>query len=505
MNRLKPKVLRWSRIAVAIIAAALLTCVLASFGMKMPRIAGFLAKIQFIPAAFAFSLSTIVVWLIVTIIFGRLYCSTVCPLGTFQDLLARLPRLGHFPSRRRYHYSVPMTPLRNISLFVVVVSVLLGVSVITTLFDPYSIYSRFSVYVLKPLWGLTYNLFASKPVVLAAASAAGITVALVTMAVIGWLAARHGRTFCNTVCPVGTSLGYISRYSVFRIDINTDKCIQCRECEHVCKSHCIDMVSHVIDSSRCVVCFDCLPVCPNDAIHYTTNRHQLSIPLMRKVRDPLAGSAAGCSDTHVRSNGDRMLLDRRAFLATGMIVAAAPVISAAKKRNKLVGGLITGQKPVEPSVPVTPPGVHDRRDFLDRCTGCGLCISHCMTKVLRPSVDEYGVLRIFHPVKDYDRAYCAYTCTRCTNLCPTGALTPLTKEEKKRSSVGLARVWPDRCTGCGKCVRACPAEALSMPAQENQNRRVFPTVDPAKCIGCGACQFVCPAIPYKAIIVNGLQ
>ncbi len=504
MKQLKPRVLRWSRIAVAVIAAALLTCVLASFGMKVPRLAGFLAKVQFLPAAFAFSLSTIVGWLIVTLIFGRLYCSTVCPLGTLQDLFARLPRIGRFPARRNYHFAAPSTHLRNISLFVVVVSVLLGVSVITTLVDPYSIYSRLCVYVLKPIWGFAYNLFASKPVMLAAASATGIVVSIVTIAAIGWLAAKNGRTFCNTICPVGTSLGYISRYSVFKIDINTDKCIQCRDCEHVCKAHCIDMVSHVVDSSRCVVCFDCLPVCPNDAIHYTTNRHQLSIPLLQKVRDPLAGSAAGYTDSRVEANSDKLLLDRRAFLATGMIVAAAPVISAAKKRKKLVGGLMSGQEPTMPAVPVTPPGVYDRRDFLDRCTGCGLCISHCMTKVLRPSVNEYGLLRIFHPVKDYDKAYCAYTCTRCTNLCPTGALTPLTKEEKTRSSVGLARVYADRCTGCGKCVAACPAGALTMPS-DNPNRRVFPVVDAGKCIGCGSCQFVCPATPNKAIIVNGLQ
>lgn len=506
MTSLKPKILRYSRILAAIAITSTLTGVLVSYGMGIPRFAGVLAKIQFLPAAFAFSLTTIVVWLIATMMFGRIYCSTVCPLGVVQDACARIPRLGRFPAKRNYHYSPPLTTWRNISLFVTVVSVLLGVSFITTLLDPYSIFARCCIYVVKPLWGLGWNLFMTPAVKLAAASAAGTAIAIITIGLIGWLASRNGRTFCNSICPVGTSLGFISRYSIFRIDINTDKCIQCRECEHICKASCIDMISHVVDTSRCVVCFDCLTVCPNDAIHYTTNRHQLAIPLMRKVRDPLAGSAAGCSGGHVETHSDKMLLDRRAFLATGLIVAATPVLTAAKKnRKRLEGGLLGSQEALLPTVAVTPPGVHDRKDFLDRCTGCGLCISHCMTKVLRPSVDEYGLLRLLHPVKDYDRAYCAYTCTRCTQLCPTGALSPLTREEKTRSSVGLARVSLDRCTGCGSCKEACPASAIVMEPFANRGGHLYPQIDHRKCIGCGACQFVCPASPYKAIIVNGLQ
>ncbi|MCM1522435.1 MAG: 4Fe-4S dicluster domain-containing protein [Muribaculaceae bacterium] len=503
------KFLRISRITVAILVTVLLTGVLTSYSMTLPKMAGVLVRIQFLPAALAFALSTIVIWLIATIIFGRIYCSTVCPLGTFQDVMARLPRLAHHNHKREYHYSAPHTGWRNITLAVFVVSVFLGVSLVATLLDPYSIYSRFCVLVAKPLWGLTLNMFNSTPIRMAAASGTGIVTALIMMGIIGWIAARHGRTYCNTICPVGTSLGFISRYSIFRIDINTDKCIECRKCEHVCKASCINMNTHVIDSSRCVVCFDCLPVCPNDAIHYTTNRHQLSIPLMRKVSSPLAGSAAGFSsegESMAHSSSEKMLLDRRAFLTTGAILAVSPLMAAAaKKRRHLEGGLLNGQESLAPSVAVTPPGVYERKDFLDRCTGCGLCISHCMTKVLRPAIGEYGLLRVFHPVKDYNRSYCAYTCTRCTNLCPTGALTPLTKEEKKRNAVGLAMVSIDRCISCGKCAESCRAEAITLVEFENRGGRLFPVVNASKCIGCGSCQYVCPAVPYKAIIVNGFQ
>ncbi|MCM1164368.1 MAG: 4Fe-4S dicluster domain-containing protein [Muribaculaceae bacterium] len=487
MKNLKAEILRFTRILVSIVIMALLTGVLTAYGMKLAKFAGVLAKIQFLPAALAFSLATIVCWLIATIIFGRIYCSTACPLGTFQDICARLPRLGHYPSSRNYHYSLPLTAWRNISLLALVVSVFLGVSIIVMLLDPYSIYSRFCVYVLKPVWGVVVNIFSEKSVKMAAASATGITVALILMSIIGYLAARNGRTFCNSICPVGTSLGFISKYSVFRIDINTDKCIECRKCEHVCKASCIDLSSHVVDSSRCVACFDCLPVCPNDAIHYTSNRHQLSIPMLRKV-------------------GGTPQLDRRAFLSAGIIMAATPLSAKVnKKRAHLEGGLLNGQQPLSPAVHVTPPGVYDRQNFLDRCTGCGLCISHCMTKVLRPAVGEYGVLRLFHPVKDYDSSYCAFTCTRCTQLCPTGALVPLTREEKVINAVGLAQVSLDRCIGCVKCAEVCPKEAITLSEIPTRGDRKFPTVNPTLCIGCGKCQYVCPARPYKAIIVNGLQ
>ncbi len=512
-----PNILRWSRIVVASVVTGMLTAVVVSHSMTVPKLAGFLAKIQFIPAAMAFSLATIVVILIATLLFGRLYCSTVCPLGTFQDLFARLPRLRMHDHRRDYHYREPSGKLRNLTLSIVAVSIILGMSVVITFLDPYSLYSRGCVYVLQPVWIWVSNLFSSRPLTLGAASATGIISSFVILGAIAAVASRSGRLFCNTICPVGTTLGYVSRYSVFRIDIDTDKCIQCRVCEHVCKSQCIDLTSHVVDMSRCVTCFDCLPVCPNDAIRYTMTRHQLSIPMMMRSRHTVAGSAAGFGGGRVEASGKdtlpgaKLMLDRRAFMTAGLVMAASPVIGKMKKATRLAGGLSDKQSPSVVQIPVTPPGVFDRKEFLDRCTGCGLCISHCMTGVLRPSTTEYGILRALHHVKDYDIAKCAIGCTRCTQLCPTGALKPLTKEEKRHSSVGLATVTLTNCISysgnrhCGRCAEACRPEAIKMVDKGIAHRGLAPVVDATLCIGCGACQFVCPATPHKAIVVNGFS
>lgn len=518
-------ILRFSRIFVAIVIFALFVCLFADFGMQIPAVAAWLARVQFLPAAMAFAMTTFVVWLLVTLIFGRIYCSTFCPLGVFQDICARLPRLGHVKHRWLYHYTLPKTRMRRITLFVVVVSIFLGISAVTTLLDPYSIFGRFGFYVLKPLWGFVLdswsNIDSAPQVRFAVASFAGMILAFLTMVVIGTLAFRNGRTFCNTICPVGTTLGFISTYSVFRIDINTDKCIQCRRCEHRCKASCIDLISHVVDTSRCVVCFDCLSDCPNDAISYTYNRHQLSIPLMQRVKGSVAGSAAGMSGGKLNVNSDsdvsanagvdraaRRPLDRRRFLLYGAIAVAAPAVA---KASEVAGAVekVTGSKLHRNLLPVTPPGVTARREFLDRCTACGLCVDRCPQKVLQVSLKEYGLLRALHPVMDYDASWCEYNCTLCSNLCPTGALHPLTKSEKHRTRNGLASADKSLCISwakgvkCGACSRRCPVGAITMTEPAADGKGPYPVVDPDKCIGCGACQYVCPSKP-KAIMVGGL-
>lgn len=292
-------ILRWGRIAVAIAMWAVVTYALVSYGMTVPSLARRIEGVQFLNAAMLFSLSTIIIWLIATLIFGRIYCSVACPLGVFQDICARLTRMGQRGRKRQYHYRQPLNKCRNISLAVVLLAIFLGISAVTDLLNPWTIYARACDYLVKPLCAAVSNLVADPPVRIALASAAGMSVAGLSIIAVGVLAAWNGRIFCNTICPVGTTLGYVSRYSIFHIDINTDKCIQCRKCEHVCKSSCIDLTSHVVDSSRCVDCFDCLPVCPNDAIHYTWERHQLSIPMMMNITRlapdaQLAGEGTDC-------------------------------------------------------------------------------------------------------------------------------------------------------------------------------------------------------------------
>lgn len=247
---------------VAVTLGALLPAIL------VQQLGAMIKSVQIIPALTVFSMIVFVAWLCITLIFGRVYCSTVCPLGTLQDCAAHRPR-------RQYHYKSPRTKVRYTLLVISLVALMSGSLTAITYIDPYSEYVAACQRIFGPLFGLETAII---PALISGA----------VMMIVLYTAYQRGRDFvCNTVCPVGTALGLVSRYSVMHIDINTDKCIQCRRCEHVCKSLCINLTDHVVDGSRCVNCFNCINVCPNDAIHYTSSRHQLSWPMMQRIVDTL--------------------------------------------------------------------------------------------------------------------------------------------------------------------------------------------------------------------------
>lgn len=274
------KCLRLTRIVVSLSVFAVLTLALTAPALTLPLVAPLLQKIQLIPALAAFSLFTFVAWMAVTLVFGRVYCSSVCPLGTLQDIAARTARLRK--PVRPYRYSPPRTSLRYLFIALMLVSLMMQNAVAVAILDPYGEFAGICSRIFAPAFGMD-----SPATVLLPLPAMILAVAIFAAAVV--LPARSGRTICNTVCPVGSTLGLVSRYSIFQIDIDTDKCINCGLCADACKSSCIDLTDHVVDGSRCVNCFDCLPVCPNDAIHYTNRRKQLSIPMMQSIADPLKG------------------------------------------------------------------------------------------------------------------------------------------------------------------------------------------------------------------------
>ncbi len=283
------KALRIGRIIVSLTVFVLLTVGLTVASAAIDPIAAWISRIQLLPAVATFSIGVFVVWLIITLVLGRVYCSSVCPIGLIQDASARL-----FHRQKIYRYRKPFSPLRHTVLAVTVVCLMTGLIAVPAFVDPYTLYLRFCSDCIVPTvnaLGLTppasalYDPLDTPLTRAMAGSALGIALTLMVMAVIILVSARSGRLICSTVCPVGTTLGFVSRFAIFQIDIDTDKCIQCRRCADVCKGECIDLNDHVVDGSRCVNCFDCINVCPNDAIHYTTRRKQLSIPLMQSVKN----------------------------------------------------------------------------------------------------------------------------------------------------------------------------------------------------------------------------
>ena len=232
-----------------------------------------MAKIQFLPAVMALNVVVVAVLVVLTLVFGCIYCSVICPLGVLQDLLARLNR-----KRNKYSYSKELRLLRYAVLVVFVVAAVAGVGSLFQLLAPYSAFGRIATMVLQPLWMLGNNVlgflaeradsYAFYTVDVWVKSMPVLVIAVVTLLVLLVLAWRGGRTYCNTICPVGTILSFFARFSWLKIRFADDKCRNCSLCSRNCKAACIDYKTHSVDYSRCVVCGNCIDSCKFGALKY---------------------------------------------------------------------------------------------------------------------------------------------------------------------------------------------------------------------------------------------
>lgn len=480
----------------AVISIILLTLLFLDFTGTVHRWFGWMAKIQFLPALLSLNLIIIVGLIILTLIFGRLYCSVICPLGIMQDGFAWL---GKKSKKNRYSYSVPKNILRYVFLAVMVLSVLLGIGWLVALLAPYSAYGRIAQSLLAPIWQWGNNLLASWAETHESYAfytvdmwlRGGITLALAvaTLVILGVLAWRNGRTYCNTICPVGTVLGFLARFSVFRPVIDTSRCNSCGLCARNCKAACINSKEHTIDYSRCVTCFDCIGTCHKDAISYTFRR-------LDKMSQNNQVATDKCDSS------------RRGFLAVTAAIAATATAHAQEKT--VDGGLaaITDKQIPARKTKIVPPGAKSIKNLTSHCTACQLCVSACPNGVLRPSTQLDSLMQ---PESSYERGYCRPECTRCSDVCPTGAIRPITTEEKSSTQIGHA-VWVKKnCipltegVKCGNCARHCPVGAITMVSsdKDHENAPKIPVVNTERCIGCGACENLCPARPFSAIYVEG--
>ncbi|MDR0894056.1 MAG: 4Fe-4S dicluster domain-containing protein [Prevotellaceae bacterium] len=498
--------LRKIRVTLAVIFFVLITLLFLDATGTLHTWLGWMAKIQFLPALLALNVGVLVFLVLLTLLLGRVYCSVICPLGVMQDAIAWLGKRGKKRNRFKYNYSKEKVWLRYIVLILYGAAVVAGIGFVIALLAPYSAYGRIASHLLAPLYRAGNNLLA----VLAARadsytfyavdvwmpSLLTLLVAVLTLVVLGILAWRNGRTYCNTICPVGTVLGFLSRYSLFKIRIDAGKCTGCQLCARSCKSACIDSKNHTVDYSRCVGCMDCIGQCREDALSFS-----YALPHTPKV-------ASDSSTTTPVSKPSSVDTSRRAFFTAGAMLATATLLHAQEKKRD--GGLAVIEDKVAPprTTPILPAGSHDFRRFAQHCTGCQLCVSTCPSHVLRPSS---GLMTLMQPMMAYDHGYCRPECTRCSEVCPTDAISLVSMAEKSSIQIGHA-VWVRKnCVPltdgkpCGNCARHCPASAISMiPSVEGDPKSLpIPAIDVERCIGCGACEYLCPSRPFTAIYVEG--
>ena len=497
------------RVALAIVFWLGITLLFLDFTGALHGWLGWMAKVQFLPAVLALNVAVIVGLVLLTLVFGRVYCSIICPLGVFQDGVAHLnvARKRKKKDRKPYSYSPEKKWLRYGVWVLFVAALIFGVQALVALLAPYSAWGRIVQNLFQPVYIWVNNLFA------ALAERAGsyafyekevwfrslptFIVAVVTLVVVVILAWKNGRTYCNTICPVGTTLSFFSRFAMFRPMIDKNVCKKCKQCEHNCKAACIDVENQKIDYSRCVDCFNCIDSCKLGGLKYRFAWGSSS-KKADNVDEPAQKPVSSSNSAHIEDEG------RRAFIAGTALAVGAATLKAQEK--KVDGGFATllDKKVPERDIPVTPPGSKSVKDFYRRCTACQLCVAECPNNVLRPSTD---LQHLMQPEMSYERGYCRPECTRCSELCPAGAIKKITKEEKTQYHIGTARVNRDLCVAekgvdCGNCAAHCPAGAIKMVKKDDSEVRI-PTVDEARCIGCGACENLCPARPISAITVNG--
>ncbi len=437
--------------------------------------------LKFITPGTALSIGFIVV-IAMTLIGGRIYCSTICPLGVLQDIIIFIRR--KFTKKQQLRFKKALNVLRYSILILTLLSITFSGVLLINLLDPYAIFGRIGTHVFQPAALLINNFLASfsflslPTIEYSPFSLSAFIIALTMLFIIVWFAGTSDRLFCNSVCPVGTLLGFLSKFSIFKIKIAHSTCTQCGKCQTVCKANCIDIKNMEVDETRCISCFNCIPVCDLSGIKY---KRLKTVP--------------------VKTPDNKKGLQRRILLTAVTSYAASKAIPF--NTNEIS---VTEEDLYFDRGPVAPPGAKSIEHLKERCISCHLCVAVCPTKVLQPSFLEYGFTGINIPQMDYNSYFCNFDCHKCGEVCPTGAIITLPQEEKHVTQIGKVHFQVELCiveseeTSCGSCSEHCPTQAVKMV--DYNNDLTIPKIDPNICIGCGACEYACPVTdPHKAIYV----
>lgn len=477
-------------------------------------------KTQFVPsllAVFAGSALAFILLIVLTLLLGRVYCSFLCPLGIFQDIIGRISvAIGKKKKKKKNGgYKKPHNILRYSILGIVGVLFAAGISYPLALLDPYSGFGKIAGQIFGNIELSVTNLLSE---IFPSAiyyqqyvrfSLGSFLFALIFFLIIVLMSAFRGRLYCNTICPVGSLLGLISGTSLLRPAIQKDKCVRCRACVSECKSNCIDLETKEIDVTRCVACYNCMASCKKGSI--------VLAPAWRKPGSANKATEAGNTESSSANAGqDKQEIKesptrkiesigrRNALIAMGALGTAMAAKGLLKKETP-AGGVSSGGK-----LGIAPPGAQSITHLKQYCTACHACVAACPNGIIKPAALEYGIDGFMLPTLKYNYKFCAYDCNICSQVCPDGALMPLTIEEKHLTQIGKAHFRKDHCiivkdgTDCGACDEHCPTKAITM--QPYKDGLLLPHLNQDICIGCGGCEYVCPATPKAMVIMaNAVQ
>ena len=417
-----------------------------------------------------------------TAVFGRFFCSWICPMGILNQWVSRFFNRRRAADDYRVNSYRPIFVLKYYILAVILVLAVFGI-LQAGLFDPISIITRsFSISLLPAFNYLAGRVYIKQPLFYG-----GMLISILFLVIL--LANRtFTRFWCRVLCPLGGLLGIISGVSLLRIRRDVEKCTDCQKCLRHCHGACSP--HEELRASECMVCMNCIEDCTQGALSF--------------------GLAGRDSSAHTPLD-----LNRRRLLET----AAAGAVLFPMMRS-----VVNAQTASQPNV-IRPPGSLDEKAFLCRCIKCGECMRVCPTNVIQPSLVEGGLEGLWAPILINKIGYCEFNCVLCSQVCPTGAIVPLTVEQKTGKSpynspikLGTAFYDRGRClpwamdTECIVCEEMCPVSPKAIWFQEEKIIRrdgteAFlkrPRVDTSRCVGCGICENKCPVHDSPAVKVTSI-
>jgi MauM/NapG family ferredoxin protein len=446
------------------------------------------------------------VWLallmiVVGMVWGRLFCAYVCPLGSCIDAVDyALGRTGQRrgaprrPTDPKTQSPPPETGPRRRTGFlgswglqwVLLGCVLIGLALKNSLplvLDPIGMLTRSFAVVFYPLgvwvangaigllrplaeqrgwYGLAYHAYLQPGF----QAAIGNLILLSAVFMLGLLTRRY---WCRSICPLGALLGLLGRLAPARRRV-TAACTSCGRCQDVCPMGAIGEDPFETRPSACIQCKSCRAVCPVEAISFSFR------PRPGAAHRPIP---EGFSRRHF-------------FFGLGLggmgIVLARLDPRVRKKTDRTL----------------RPPGSLPEEDFLATCVRCGACLRICVTHTLQASGMENGLIQWGTPVHHMRVAGCEQQCNLCGRVCPTGSIRNLPLIERQHAKIGTAVILRETCVAWAKnrlcllCDEACPYNAIVFRPVEGHKR---PFVDESRCNGCGMCEAVCPVTGEAAIVV----
>lgn len=427
--------------------------------------------------------------IVISLIFGRVFCGYICPLGTLIDFFDWV--FLRKPAKKENNDPKPNRNIKYFILIGVLLASFAGANVLHFL-SPMSIVPRFFTVNVFPnlLWFTNFLLDTFRPVAdflgldgIASTSfqpyyySGGFIIFLLTSLIFIANVWRK-RFWCRYVCPTGAFISLFSRFGLAKRSATASSCTSCNVCNSVCDMRAVDEVSQNTIMSECTLCGNCTEVC-------TT--HDIKIGFSWAVKPKL-------HDTD-------LLVNRRKFIYSGMAgLVSATVLKAGLHNRRNMDGRY-----------VRPPGSVEEDKFLAQCIRCSECMKVCPTNALQPSSMIAGMDTVWTPRLVPRSGACEEKCNLCGQVCPTQAIRKLPLKEKSYVKLGTAVIDRHRCVAweqeqlCLICDEICPYDAIEFKINTTYTatlKRPFVLED--KCTGCGWCENKCPTYGRGAIEIYSI-